>query len=207
MQKKILIIIGLAILLGGGYMMLRNTETPEWAMAKGTVLPQLMRTKNKDLMPLVHASFSDSLDIGYVFDDETRYDFIMQPQLEQLGINQQTLHKQAMKNFTALTETPAFDVSNAGTSENEKYLIIETGDGFAASRLVSKAVQKRIIDELGEGATVAIPMRDILIAWPANFPLEEAFIEQVNTEFEAEETYELTTDLFIVDKSGVTPRL
>ena len=159
------------------------------------------------MMSLVNTPFSSSLDIGYVFDGETRYDFIMLPQLEQLGITQKTLHKQAMKNFAALTETSVFDISTAGTSENDLYLIIETQDGYAASRLLSKAVQKRIVDELGEGATVAIPMRDILIAWPQGFPLEDAFIQQVKLEFEAEETYELTTDLFVVNNDGVAPKL
>ncbi|MDP7069075.1 MAG: hypothetical protein QF815_00985, partial [Candidatus Peribacteraceae bacterium] len=51
----------------------------------------------------------------------------------------------------------------------------------------------------------AIPTRDFLIVWHKDFPLADAFAGQVQTEYETEQEYPLTPNLFLVNSYGIQP--
>ena len=169
---------------------------------QGRVYPQLTRVSTKTVLPLVYDAFTKDLDIGYVLDKDTSYDFIMQESLARWQITPEILRKAALKNIDAL-ETE-FDIGTAGENGSEHYVIIETADGYAASRIVSPSMRKRIAKELGSPYAVAIPVRDILIAWPAEFSIGHQFVEQVEKEYQAGGNYKLTSKVHRVTQAEVT---
>lgn len=179
--------------------------TKEWREVQPSVLPQLMPGNNKKQAPLVYTEISRDIDVGYVIDREKSYDFIMQDSLAAWEIDAKTLHKTAMRNLEKLAETTEIQFADSEETPGGRYAIIETSDGYAAARILSEEIRKKMREYLGEEYVAAVPVRDFLIFWHKDFPLAGQFMEQVEKEYAAEEIYRLTPRLFLITDEGMTP--
>ena len=178
--------------------------SPEWQEVRQKIMPQFMPTQNKDLISVIHNPFADDIDIGYVIDADTKYQFISPEMLTTWDVTQDMVEDQAMRNLEARSRN--IDVEVAEASEKDptaKYVIVELDDGYAAVRLLSPGVRRAIARELGSEYIAAIPTRDFLIFWHTQFPLFDAFAKQVETEYLAEEEYALTPKPFFVGRDGI----
>ncbi len=201
-----LVLIALLLLIaaaGVGVLSMRQTSK-EWREVRTRVLPQFMPAVNKTLIDVVSRRFSDDIDIGYVVDADTKYQFIDQPLMEQWGVDEAMLYDQALSNLEARSRNINVEVAEP-TDKNptSKYVIVELDDGYAAVRLLSSGVRRAIARELGDEFIAAIPTRDFLIFWHKDFPLFDAFGKQVEVEYNAEEKYKLTRSLFFVSRNGI----
>lgn len=207
MQKKLVIpsaIAAIAILAVSFALLQKPAGTEEWQGVQSRIYPQLTRVSTKTILPLVYTEFTKDLDIGYVIDKETSYDFIMQENLARWSVTKDDVHKAAMKNLEKLANDTTFDVGVAGENADEHFVIIETTDGYAAARILSPSIRKRIADEIGSPFAAAIPVRDFLIAWPNEFSIGYQFVEQVEKEYKAGGEYKLSSRVHKVTPSDIT---
>lgn len=209
MLKKRSISIGFiitALLIAGAVIVFLSGQegSNEWREVQDRVLPQFMPVENKTQIPLVSKEFSEEVDIGFVIDAETKYQFIDPNMLETYGISEEQLYDTALDNLEAISKNISVEVAQASDEdETAKYVIVELDDGFAAARLLSAGVRRAIGRELGQEYIAAIPTRDFLIFWHRDFPLYDAFEKQVKVEFDAEEEYPLTAQSFLVNRYGI----
>ena len=213
MQKnwKKTVIIGsvsvpmLIVLAVGVHMYVQNRPSKEWFEMKATVLPQLVQSDHKEQVPIVHQELSPEIDIAFVIDESDSYTFIMEKDLLNWNITEERLLKTALKNLDVLVKDTEISIATAGEDPKERYAIIETGDGYDAAKLLSNAVRRRIAADLGDVFVAAIPFRDFLVFWSEDFSLEQQFLSQVQQEFDAEETYKLTPNPFLVSIDVIQP--
>lgn len=179
---------------------------PEWIAIRDLILPQFTTTDLKKTEEIITREFSPKIDIGFVVEAGSLYQFIGPEELAIWEIDEETLYDTAMKNLDKRSQNISVDVAEAAEKDpTAKYVIVELDDGFSAVRLLSSGVRKAIAREVGNEYIAAIPTRDFLIFWHKDFPIFEAFAKQVRTEYETETDYPLTPDLFVVNKYGIQP--
>ncbi|PIQ76957.1 hypothetical protein COU78_06620 [Candidatus Peregrinibacteria bacterium CG10_big_fil_rev_8_21_14_0_10_49_24] len=178
----------------------------DWRNVEDAVLPQLMEANlKKQVSGLVHKEISRDVDLGYVLDTEKGYSFIKTDDVEAWKITQDVLHKTAMRNLENLVHNEDMQLAESEESANGKYVIVETGDGYDAVRILSQKIQKQMRSYLGDEYFAAVPTRDFLVFWHKDFSLTGEFMEQVEKEYAAGEKYKLTPRLFLVTKEGLQP--
>lgn len=175
---------------------------PSWDAIRDKVMLQLIPVSNKEKIDAIRRPFSDEVDIGYVIDGETKYAFINEDKLKEWNISEEDLHEEATANLEETSEDIEIEFT---TMEGYAYGILEVLDGYAAARILLPSIRERMAVELDEPYVAGIPTRDFLIAWPKDFPIHQHFAEQVRKEFETEESYPLSPNLFVVTKEAITP--
>lgn len=199
-------LIAIVLILAGVSIAMLSMQqgSKAWREVKPRIMPQLIPSTNKTLVPIVTASFSETVDVGFVIDAETKYQFVEKDMLEAWDIDVEGLYNQAIKNLDARSRNINVEVAEASDDDpTAKYVIVELDDGYAAARILSADVRRAIARELGDEYIAAIPTRDFLIFWHAQFPLFDAFAKQVQVEYDAEDTYKISPVPFFVNKYGI----
>tara|TARA_Y100000310_G_C20524910_1_gene735527 strand:+ start:194 stop:856 length:663 start_codon:yes stop_codon:yes gene_type:complete len=204
-STNIVLILVILLIAGAGISMVSvRQSSKEWREVRTRVMPQLVPYYNKEVVPVVTKKFSEHVDIGFVVDADSKYQFIDGELLASWGIDVDTLYDQAIRNLDARSRNIKVEVAEASdTDPTAKYVIVELDDGYAAARILSTGVRKAIARELGDEYVAAIPTRDFLIFWHKDFPLFDAFAKQVEAEYNAEETYKITATPFFVSRTGI----
>lgn len=181
----------------------RNVTT--WEIVKANIMPEFMPAENKDKVPLIARPFSKDIDIGFVIDKELGYTFVDKGRLKEWNIDEETLARTAMENLETRSQNVNLEVDHVGesTSPEMTYVMLELKDGYSAVRLLSTAVRRAVVRELGDEYIAAIPTRDFLIFWNPKFALAEQFSKQIQKEYEEEPTYKLSPGLFLVNQKGI----
>lgn len=81
--------------------------------------------------------------------------------------------------------------------------VFNTGDGYDAARLLLQELHDRLCPEFGREFFVAIPTRDVFVAFPMNAP---QFIHRLRHRIRSDYRrlpYPITDDLFLVTRDGV----
>ena len=204
-KTNVILILTLLLIAGAGigFVSMRQTSK-EWRDVRSRIMPQFMPVANKALIDLVAKPFAEDVDIGFVVDAETKYQFVDHALMEQWGVDEDMLYDQALNNLEARSRNINVEVAEASEdSPNAKYVIVELDDGYAATRSLSGGGRRAIARELGDEYFAAIPTRDFLIFWHKEFPLFDAFAKQVEVEYRAETTYPLTPKLFVISRAGI----
>ncbi|MDA0376357.1 MAG: DUF1444 family protein [bacterium] len=205
-----IVLIGIVLVIASFALIFVSARKTEegWRSVRGKVMLQLMPATHKDNIDVVHRPFITEVDVGVVIDADKKYQFVSTEILEQWGIDEDTLYAQASKNLDAISHNIKVEVAQASeTDKTAKYVIVELDDGYAATRILSDGVRKAIARELGDSYIAAIPTRDFLIFWHKDFALFDAFSAQVQSEFDAEKEYPLTSTILFVDQNGVQEML
>ncbi|MDH3583167.1 MAG: DUF1444 family protein [Phycisphaerae bacterium] len=80
---------------------------------------------------------------------------------------------------------------------------IDTGDGYDASRLLLEQLHPNLAPELGGNFLVAIPCRDVFVAFPTGAPkLLDRLRDHARNNYRRQ-PYPITDDLFLVTRDGV----
>jgi len=182
----------------------KKHSTP-WELVKANIMPEFMPAENKTKIPLVARPFSKDIDVGFVIDKDLGYTFVDKGRLKEWNIDEETLARTAMENLETRSQNVNLEVDHVGdkASPENTYVMLELKDGYSAVRLLSTAVRRAVIRELGEEYVAAVPTRDFLIFWSAKFPLSEQFIAQIQKEYDEEKTYKLSPELFLVNQQGI----
>lgn len=210
MKNKVYIfggLVGIIVMIGAIISLVQGSKgAPEWIAVRDNVLPQFTTTDLKLKESVITREFSPQVDIGFVVDAGQKYQFIGTEELTLWQIDEEMLYTTAMKNLDKRSQNINVDVAEAAEKDSTaKYVIVELDDGFSAVRILSSGVRKAIAREVGDEYIAAIPTRDFLIFWHKDFPIFDAFAQQVKREYESEKDYPLTPDLFRINKYGIQP--
>ncbi|PIR48951.1 hypothetical protein COU80_00885 [Candidatus Peregrinibacteria bacterium CG10_big_fil_rev_8_21_14_0_10_55_24] len=173
----------------------KEIDTTTWNGVKNHVRLQLTRMTLDDRQAFVHRPLFPDVYLAYVIDHETQYTFIQKSQIADWDINQETLEEAAGKNLEEVSQD--IELQTFGPDKDGGiYMLIETGDGYDAARILLPSVRERVRQVLGDPFIAAFPMRDFLIFWNEDFSLQDQFVEEVRLQFTEEPEYPLSPSIF-----------
>ena len=198
------------VLFGGGFVLMNHDsdEFPTtWSRAKKRVRPQLVQRTYAEEQKIISAEISDKVDLAYVIAMGDLYQFIKNEELEGWGVAAEQLHKTAIANLEKIAKRDTLELQEGETNPDDRYIIVEPGDGYAAARVLLPKFRARISAALGEPFIAGIPTRDFLVFWKDGFSLHDQFAEQVRKEYETDKEFPLTRELlrFQGDRVEMTP--
>jgi uncharacterized protein YtpQ (UPF0354 family) len=82
------------------------------------------------------------------------------------------------------------------------FATVNVTDSYAAARLLAPRFMARLRAQLGPAVFAAVPNRDFLVAWSADFAKKREFAAQVAKDA-ATEAYALTNELFVSSAEGL----
>jgi hypothetical protein len=122
-------------------------------------------------------------------------------QLIHWGITLEQLDQMARANLAA--HNPDLELTVFHTDDGS-VAALDTGDGFDASRLLLSRLHEQVAPELGGNFLVAIPARDVFVAFPKD---SHHFIHRIRTRVRHDYRklpYPITDDLFLVSADGIS---
>jgi hypothetical protein len=129
------------------------------------LLPQFMPANYVKLAALVSFPFHEALDIGLVVDRAQSYRYVKRTDLDRWNIAADSVLDLAIDNLDARSRN--IPVHFSGDDGPEKFIALETRDGFDAARILLPRFQQFVAEHLGDPYGFAIPNRDFLICWAA----------------------------------------
>lgn len=127
--------------------------------------------------------FSKRLLEGYVIDSQNTFQYITREQLKLWKTDVSTISKLAYANLEKSAEADVQPKGVQSSSAQGKFVTIASPDGYSAARILLPSVRRKLQDELGRPCYIAIPNRDVLLAWSDNFSGAEKFVQQVMKEY------------------------
>jgi uncharacterized protein YtpQ (UPF0354 family) len=185
-----------------GTVRLEQTPLP-FELARGHVLPRIQplrffKGRRPDL--LATQAFVNDTVILYVIDLNNSLTPVTLEQLIRWGVSVEELDETARMNLAE--HEPDLEVK-VFHGDDGAAAVFNTGDGYDASRLLLGHLHEKLAPELGREFLVAIPTRDVFIA----FPLQPAdFADRLHKRVRVDYKklpYPITDDLFLVARDGV----
>ncbi len=183
---------------------LRDTPIP-FELAQARILPLIQPERR--LYEARHGEvaaqpFINDTVILYVIDLNGAMTPVSTEQLIRWGINMDDLDLLARKNLA--DHQPHLELQ-LFRNDDSSAAIFNTGDGYDASRLLLEQLHNRLAPELGGNFLVAIPTRDVFIAFPAqSTSFFEKLRQRIDHDFKSL-PFPITSDLFLVTMDGVAP--
>lgn len=154
---------------------------------KSRIRPQIFPStylrdqKSKTMIVNRSLPFSKRLLEGYVIDSQNTFQYITREQLKTWKTDVSTISKLAYENLEKSAESDVQPKDAQGAPG--KFVTIASPDGYSAARILLPSVRRKLQDELGRPCYIAIPNRDILLAWSDNFSGAEKFVQTVMKEY------------------------
>lgn len=148
-----------------------NAIPRTWDEARSRLRVQLVSSDLVNLGKAVAFPFADDVHVSLVSDCDTGYAYIGKEDLERWG--QSALDAIEIGKQNVLDSHP--DLPMSLMSGATPMIVIQTGDGYDAARVLIPEIRSQIIRQLSNesddcsGAVyVGVPNRDFLIAWPTH---------------------------------------
>lgn len=138
----------------------------------------------------------------FVVDSPTGVSYLLRRDLEAWQITEDQVRQQAVANLTASPGNDSITVNRDGG--RARLLVSAAHDAYDAARLTLPLLQQRLSREFPDGAFVAIPNRDFLVAWPVGLPVHLAMWNQVPNDYSSR-PHPLTDELFVVVNGVLRP--
>ncbi len=175
-----------------------------WADVEARVRLQLYPTTfhSQAPRPLVSYPFASGIEIGVVADLPTSYVYARTEDLARWQITAEALYDRALHNL----EEASQGIEMHGTDAPERSLIVATGDGYDAARLLLPGLRAFAATRLAEPCLAAIPNRDFLIFWSTSN--SDAFHQRIRRQVKRdveEQPHALTSQIFVVSPDNAVP--
>lgn len=187
-----------------GTQRLMDTSLP-FDMVKPRILPQIRSLdKMRHAAPdqLVAQPFVNDTFIIYMIDLKDSAGPVSTEQLIRWGVDADELDHIARMNLAACQ--PGLEVQ-LFRNDDTTAALFNTGDGYDASRLLLDQLHPKLSPEMGGNFLVAIPTRDVFIAFPDK---PSVFLDKLRQRIRSDFKvlpYPITSDLFLVTMDGVAP--
>ncbi|TWT54368.1 hypothetical protein Pla22_20150 [Rubripirellula amarantea] len=149
-----------------------NPIPDAWGDARDRLRLQLVSTRVSTLGHAVTFPFADDVTSSVVIDSPDGYAYVRPEDAERWQQTSVDLIEVAKANLVKASEQLEVSLVPGGV----KLLVIQTGDGYDAARILLPEVRKILLDELDDedvGTVYAgVPNRDFLIAWSMDTPDE-----------------------------------
>lgn len=175
-------------------------DSKTWDKIKDFVRPQMAPAAYLERANLVYHELDEHAIATYVVDDEKAYKYVTYEHLAQWKVSPEQLSAAAMSNLTQASANTSMNIANKGN----KFIIIQTKDGYDAARIMVPEIQKFVMQNLGEPFYAAFPYRDFLIVWsPENGEEFESKVMGNIRQDHARQQYALSPNVFEISRHGI----
>lgn len=151
-------------------------------------------------VPPVTFPFPGGLTIAIVRDEDTRYAYLTEREREAWQVSRPELLKTALSNLDEVSRGLPF----AAAGGNDAVLILRTGDGYDAARVLLQRVRRFAASHLGEPFLAGIPNRDFLVLWSrACAPKVQEAIRYQLVEDHRQQPYAITANVLRVSRERI----
>lgn len=184
----------------------RIERTPiPFEVARAKILPVIASLDQLSRHPEEHVAaqpFVNDTYILYVLDLSGASVPVTIEQLVRWGIEMEAIDTIARKNLAAFQPELELKLFNGDAGAAA---LFNVGDGYDASRLLLDQLHGQLAPELGGDFLVAIPTRDVFLAFPTGpDPFVDRLRERVLVDYK-KLPYPITENLFLVTLDGVAP--
>ena len=179
---------------------------PSLAAVRPQLRVQLLpREILRQVPDLATRTFSETLVVAYVIDGAERMRYLTRPMLAGWGVGAAAIgtaiEAPALANLAAASKDAAFALLVADGTPI--LAMTNADDNYDAARLMLPSYLGRVRSALkADGITVAIPTRDLLMAWPADSKARAAFAAEVRDRLR-KGPYGRSDELFHADATGL----
>jgi hypothetical protein len=181
-----------------------SLETMSWSDAEPRLRLQLFPSslRTQAPRPLVTYPFAFGVEIGVVVDLPDNYVYVREEDVARWNIVLDELYDRALRNLNEASR----GLSLEGTDAPERSLIVATGDGYDAARLLLPGLRAFAVARLGEPCCAAIPNRDFLFFWSTtnSAAFHQRIRKQIRSDVESQ-PHALTSQIFSVAPDHVAP--
>ena len=179
--------------------MIRSGEY-SWSQAEPLVRPQLVSSDLAARMDVVAFPFADSISAVVVIKDGLEQIFVHSSDAEKWSVPRQQLYDRAIANLS----TDPFEKEVTITDGTDRFIGLESHDGFDAVRVLLPSIREFAANKLGEPCWAGIPNRDFLILWSreCSVRFQEYAMEKIETDFSIQ-SYPLTKTRFELSGSQI----
>jgi uncharacterized protein YtpQ (UPF0354 family) len=187
-----------------------DAEMPPFAQAAGALFP-VLKTSAFIACPvsggvklgdtLVWEAFHCELVVCFVHDAGDCVRFVVREDLENWDATAADVRQCALDNLTAATARVRHDFADTRLG---RAVIINENDGYDAARILLPGLHKSLMPHLGESFVVAVPCRDLLVAFENRKALLALMKRRVRDDAHLG-AYGLTDALFVCDAHGTHP--
>ena len=185
-----------------------SSEEPSLVAVRAQLRVQLLpREILRQVPDLATRTFSETLVVAYVIDGSDRMRYLTRPMLKGWGVGDAAIRTAiegpALANLAAASKDAAFALAVADGTPI--FVMTTEDDTYDAARLMLPSYLDRVRHALkADGITVAIPTRDLLMAWPSGSQARAAFAAEVR-DWLRKGPYGRSDELFHADAAGLRP--
>ena len=185
-----------------------SSEEPSLAAVRAQLRVQLLPHEILRQVPdLATRTFSETLVVAYVIDGTDRMRYLTRPMLAGWGVDtaaiRNAIEAPALANLAEASKDVPFALAVADGTPI--FVMTTADDNYDAARLMLPSYLDRIRNALkADGITVAIPTRDLLMAWPADSQARAALAAEVRDRLR-KGPYGRSDELFHADAAGLRP--
>ena len=185
-----------------------STEEPSLAAVRTQLRVQLLpREILRQVPDLATRTFSETLVVAYVIDGADRMRYVTRSMLDGWGVGAaaipSAIEAPALANLAEASKDAAFALAVADGTPI--FVMTSEDDNYDAARLMLPNYLDRVRSALkAEAVTVAIPTRDLLMAWPADSKARAGFAAEVRDRLR-KGPYGRSDELFHADAAGLRP--
>jgi hypothetical protein len=176
---------------------------------KHRILPMLLRCETGDDAPLpnrgmVIQPLVEGLMVAYAIDNDRTIAYISRNRFEKWGVSIETLHKTAIDNLVARSESIA---AHAAQDEqgNVNLILFQTMDGYDASRILLPTLHERLKEHLGSPFAAGVPNRDILLCFRDDEETVSRLKAQIARDYKTM-PHQVTDRLLLITPDGLAAR-
>lgn len=172
--------------------------------ASGRLRIQLVPNEYREQAPdLTCRRFSDRLLVAYALDEATRYQLVNRPIFDAWGVDQATVERVAIDNLAQASGGAEIHVSATGARGMFATHVDESS--YAGARLLVPMVMDQIREGLGTPSiVVAVPTRDVLIAWTPDSE-KKTHLARTVIDYMERGPYGRSRELFAYSSAGLRP--
>jgi len=161
------------------------TEEPDasisWDLAQNLIRPQLFPAEYRERIPVISFSLTEDVSIGIVIKDEKRSPFIRKQNAVSWSVAEQVLYERSIQNL----DSDKMEMEVTITDGTDRFIGMETHDGYDAARILLPRVRQFAAGKLGERFFAGMPNRNFLILWSKSCSKRfvDYAVEKIDTDF------------------------
>jgi uncharacterized protein YtpQ (UPF0354 family) len=183
----------------------RPDDEAGFEQVRDRIYPMLLPAHGRDSAyeTAVHQPLIEGLQVAYAIDSDRTITYIPRRQFDKWGVSIDQLHEAAIANL--VTRSSRLEVQAGQDAEGRVgILLIQTLDGYDASRLLLPTLHQQFREHLGSPFLAAIPNRDILVCCRNDPAMLDRVRQQAAHDFQSM-PHSLTERLFLVTADGIAP--
>lgn len=169
------------------------------------IFPMVLWAGRRDVSgaAMVRQNVIEGLDVAYVLDSAQTVSYIPREAIDRWNVSLEQLHETAIENLTSRSDALA---AHAGQDEqgNVNLILIQTMDGYDASRILLPALHDRLRQYLGSPFLAGVPNREILICFRDEPQTVANIRQQVEQDFKTM-PHQVSPHLFLITPDGIAP--